>query len=186
LLLFTPAKGFSQGNSDWSVDIGLTQTYPGFFNLYKGSVDMGTDYRMKLKGNLFAGAGFWVQFLKLNGTQSKTVVYKPKLNLEYRFGVSKSFGIVPSISAGYSFMNLKNNEYGYSSTRSGINISPGLRFVWKTKLRTDFYVYGRYDYIKLAKDEEFTKLDYYRNVNLSSFGIGVIIKQKKYGQPEKY
>ncbi len=186
LLLILSFSGFSQRESDWTIDIGLTQTYPGFFNLYNGSVDMGIGYSVKLTGELFVGGYFGVQFLKLDGTQSKTIVYKPKLNLNYRFRIGNSFSIISWFSVGYSFLNIKNSEYNYTDTQSGLNISPELKFLWNTQTRIDYYFYGRYDYIKLSKDAGFTHLEYYRNIDLTSFGIGIVIKQKEYELPEKY
>jgi hypothetical protein len=178
-LLFLSLSGFSQHESSWTADIGLTQTYPGFFNLYDGSVDIEAGYQTKLVGSLFAGGSFGVQFLKLDGSLSKTIVYKPKLNLSYRLKAGKNFRVIPLFSVGYSFLNIKNNEYGYATTQSGLNLSPELKLLWKTGIRTDFYFYGRYDYIKLNEDTDFTHLNYYRNVSLTSFGIGIVIKQKK-------
>jgi len=183
LLAFT---GLSQRKSNWTVDIGKTQTYPGFFYLYDGSVDLSVGYHLNIADNLFVGGAFGLQFLGLNGTQSKTVIYKPKLILEYHIRSGKSFNIVPLIAVGYSFLKIKNNEYGYSSLQQGFNISPELKLLWKTGLQTDFYLFGRYDYVKLIKDEDFTFLNYYRNANITSFGIGVVIKRKKHAQPEKY
>ena len=185
-LLFLSLSGFSQPESAWTVDIGLTQTYPGFFNLYNGSADIEAGYQTKLAGGLFAGGSFGVQFLKLDGSQSKTIIYKPKLSLHYTLKAGKSFRVVPLVSVGYSFLNIKNNEYGYATTQSGLSLSPELKLLWKTEIRTDFYFYGRYDYVKLSEDKEFTHLNYYRNVNLTSFGIGIVIKQRKNELPEKY
>ena len=184
-VMLTPLTGFSQRESNWTFDIGLTQTYPGFFNLYNGSVDAAAGYNMKLTHGLFAGASFGIQFLKLNGTQSKTVVYKPKIIIHYRFGIGKNFNIVPWVSAGYSFLNIKNREYNYAETQQGFNLSPELKLLWNTKTRVDVYIYGRYDYIKLNEDADFTRLNYYRDVHLTSFGIGVLIKKKKHEVPEK-
>jgi hypothetical protein len=185
-LLFLSLSGFSQRESNWTIDIGLTQTYPGFFILYNGSVDIGAGYNTKLTGDLFGGGSFEVQFLKLSGTQSRTTIYKPKLNLHYRFKVGKSFSIIPWFSVGYSFLNIKNTEYNYADTQSGLNISPELKLLWNTQTRIDYYFYGRYDYIKLSKDAGFTHLKYYRNIDLTSFGIGILIKQKEHELPEKY
>jgi hypothetical protein len=160
------------------VDAGLTQTYKGFFYLFDGIVDVGAGYNHHLVKGLFAGPSLHLDFLNRKNTSGRTLVYKPKVNILYEIQITNRFGIVPVASVGYSFLNISNKEFGYKETQQGINLSGDLRFIWKTNDRLDFYIFGRYDYIFLDKDEEFTRLDYYRNVYLTSFGIGIKIKPK--------
>lgn len=180
ILLAFSLSLFSQENKNFTFDLGLSQTYKGFFYLYDGLVDIGIGYNIKLTGNLFGGLSFHVDYLNRKNTPAKTFVYRPKLDLFYRFNVSPRFSIVPVVSVGYSFLNLVNKEFDYSETQQGINTAAELRFAWNTKKRIDYYLFGRYDYIYLDKDEDFTRLEYFRNVHLSGFGIGIKIKPKNY------
>jgi len=68
--------------------------------------------------------------------------------------------------------------------QSGVNIAPELKISWRTNARVQYYIFGRYDFIYLDEDKDFTKLEYYRKVNLTSFGIGIFIKSKQNENPE--
>ena len=52
LLTFTLSV-FSQEKSNFSFDLGLSQTYKGFFYLYDGVVDVGIGYNIKMIGGLY-------------------------------------------------------------------------------------------------------------------------------------
>lgn len=170
---------WGQEKSNISIDLGLANTHKGFFYLYQGMVDMNLGYSLKLWKGLYAGAAFQTEYLRLKNTQARTFIFKPKVNLHYYIDFSKKFSFVPWISAGYSFLQIKNKEFGYSVHVAGLNLSPELKLIRKTKSRVNYYIFGRYDYIYLNDDPGFTKLEYFRNVHISSFGIGIFIKPKK-------
>lgn len=87
------------------------------------------------------------------------------------------------IFVGYSFINLSNGEYNYAETQNGFNTGAELKFIWYSQAKVDYFIFGRYDFIYLDEDLNFTHLEYYRKVHLSSFGIGIKIKPQK---SEKY
>jgi hypothetical protein len=99
--------------------------------------------------------------------------------LSYDINLGSWFTINPVIFVGYSFLNLSNEEYDYSENQNGLNCGGDLRLVWRTEKRVDFYIFGRYDYIYLTEDINFTQLEYYRRVHLTSFGIGLKIKSRR-------
>jgi len=138
---------FSQETSNFSFDLGLSQTYKGFFYLYDGVVDVGIGYNIKIIGGLYGGLSFHVDYLNRKNTPARSIVYKPKLDLIYSFRVNPRFSIIPVVSIGYSFLNLVNKEFDYSETQQGINPAAELRLAWNTKKRIDYYLFGRYDYI---------------------------------------
>lgn len=178
LLLFW-MFGFSQPENYWSADLGLNQTHKGFFKLYDGIIDFGTNYNQKLTGSLYGGAGFYMHFISRTNTSARTVFYNPKANLHYIIRLSGRVGLIPQASVGYSFVRLSNKEFNYTELQSGINTSADLRVQWFTEKPVDFYAFGRFDYTYLRKDTEFSILNYYRNIYLTSFGAGIRIKPGK-------
>jgi len=170
---------FAQEKKNFSVDIGLVNTHKGLFYLYQGMIDLNIGYNLKLWNGLYAGAAFQTEYLSVKNTQARTLILKPKVNLHYYINFSEKFSLVPWISVGYSFLQIKNKEFDYSDNVAGLNLSPELKFIRKTKSRVNYYIFGRYDYIYLNDDPEFTKLEYFRDVHISSFGIGIFIKPKK-------
>lgn len=178
LLLFW-MFGFSQPEKYWNIDLGLNRTHNGFFKLYDGIIDVGANYNHKFIGNLYGGAGFYLHYIKRTNTSARTVFYNPKANLHYIIRLSGRVGLIPKASLGYSFVRLSNKELNYSEMQSGINTSADLRLQWFTEKPIDFYAFGRFDYTYLNKDTDFTVLDYYRNIYLTSFGIGIRIKPGK-------
>lgn len=175
ILLFS-ISGFSQETHSLQFDVGLTQTHQDFFSLYDGVIEGGGAYYIGLTKNLFTGLSFHLNYLSRKNTKAKTLVYKPKINLQYFIHISRSFAIVPGLSAGYALIKLKNSEFDYRDFQSGGNVGTDLKFVWTRPLKTEFYFFGRFDFIYLKKDAEFTQLNYYRNVYLTSFGLGINIK----------
>ena len=141
-------------------------------------VDINIGYNLKLRNGLYGGAAFQTEYLKLNNSQARTLIFKPKINLHYNINFSEKLSLVPWMSVGYSFLQIKNKEFGYSDNVAGLNLSPELKLVRKTQSRVNYYIFGRYDYIYLNEDPEFTKLEYFRDVHLTSFGIGIYIKPK--------
>ena len=178
ILILISLNSFSQERNNISIDLGLANTHKGFFYLYQGMVDANIGYNLKLWNGLYGGAAFQTEYLKLNNTQANVLIFKPKINLHYYINFSDKFSIVPWMSVGYAFLQIKNKEYDYSDNVAGLNLSPELKLVRKTQSRVNYYIFGRYDYIYLNEDPEFTKLEYFRDVHLTSFGIGIYIKPK--------
>lgn len=167
---------YAQNGSNYNVELGLVQNHQRFLKLYNGVIDVGGGYNQKITGNLYAGIALNLSFLNRSGTSSRAVSYKPVFNIHYYFNFSERIALVPVVNIGYSFLSLSNKEYEYKETQSGLISGGTLRLHWKTKQLLDYYIFGRFDYIYLNKDETFTKLEYYRSVYLTSFGIGVRIK----------
>ncbi|MBN2172946.1 MAG: hypothetical protein JW731_02360 [Bacteroidales bacterium] len=171
---------FGQQRGYFYADAGMSQTYQGFFYLFDGIVDIGGGYDYHLLNNLYVGPSLHFDFLNRKNTSGRTLLYKPKLNILYEIKVAKRFYITPVASIGYAFFNISNKEFNYKEIQQGIMLGGDLRLTWKTQEQLDFYLFGRYDYIYLDKDDNFTLLEYYRNVNLTSFGIGINIKPKNH------
>lgn len=176
LFIFYAGYCFSQPDKYWNVDIGLLQNHNGFFKLYDGVLDIGFNYNHKLVGSLYGGAGFYLKFLNRKNTTSRTTFYNPKVNLHYVIKLSERLALTPQGAIGYSFVNLSNKEFNYSEIQSGFNTTAELKFHWLTEEKVDYYIFGRYDFTWLNNDADFTLLDYYRKINLTSFGIGIRIK----------
>jgi hypothetical protein len=170
---------FSQEKKYFTFDAGLSQNHKGFFTLYSGIVELGGSYNLKMFGNLYAGGSFHLNYLKRTNTSSGTIFYKPQLNLHYNFKITQRIYLTTLAALGYSFVTVSNEEFSYKESQHGINPSAELRIFWRTKGKTDFYLFGRYDYIYLAKDENFTRIEYYRRIHLTSFGVGIKIKNKQ-------
>lgn len=170
---------FSQEKRNVTIDIGLSQTYKGFFYLYNGVVEIGAAYNHHIVKSLYGGVSFHIDYLSRSNSSARTIVYKPKLNVNYDFKITPWLSINPMVFAGYSFVNLSNVEFDYAETQKGFNSGVELKFIWYSPASVDYYLFGRYDYIYLKKDINFTHLEYYRKVHLTSFGIGIKIKPKK-------
>ncbi len=179
LILIMSFNGHSQEQPSFTFDLGLSQNYKGFFTLYKGVIDAGAGYNHKIIGNLNAGATFHLGYLKRSNTSSGTIIYKPKINVHYNLMITPKIYLTLLAAFGYSFVSLSNKEYDYQETQQGINPGAELRVSWRTPRKTDFYIFGRYDYIYMAKDETFTQLEYYRQIHLSSFGLGIKVKHSE-------
>lgn len=176
ILILFGLYGYSQPEKYWSADLGLNQVHKGFFKLYDGIVDVGVNYNHKITGNLFGGAGFYLHYIRRTNTSARAVFYNPKANLHYIIQFSRRVGLIPQASLGYSFVRLSNKEFNYSEMQSGLNTSADFRLQWFTEKPVDYYVFGRFDYTFLNKDTDFTVVNYYRNIYLTSFGIGIRIK----------
>lgn len=179
ILLAFAVTGMGQHKKFVTVDLGLLQVHQDFFKLFDGIVDVGASYNRSIKGHLYAGVDFHMGFLHRQNTSSRTTVFKPAFVLNYLFHVSKHLVIIPQAKIGYGFLRLSNGEYNYKETQSGWNPGAELRVQWKRESTLDFYLFGRMDYIYLNKDDSFTKLDHYRHIYLTSFGLGVFIKSAK-------
>ena len=167
---------FTQKASNFQIDAGLTQNHQGFFKLFDGTLDAGAGYNLKLLQDLYGGLAFRIGLLNRENTTSRAIVYRPQLNLHYYFHVTKNVAIIPLVSVGYSFLNLSNKEFGYKELQSGFNSGGELRILWERERKLDFFLFGRFDYIYLDRDESFTRIEYYRKIYLTSFGMGIRIK----------
>lgn len=176
MFLIFSISGFAQKSRSIQFDMGISQTHKDFFQLYNGIIDIGGGYHLGLTKNIFAGLSFHVNYLNRKNTKMRAVVYKPKINLQYYIHITKGIAIVPGLSGGYALINIRNSEYGYSELQKGLNLEAELKTMLTRQAKTDFYLFGRFDYIYLGKDTEFTLLNHYRNVYLTSFGIGINIK----------
>jgi len=163
--------GLAQKSQSIQLDIGISQTHKDFFQLYHGIIDLGGGYHLGLTKNLFAGVSFHVNYLNRKNTKMRAVVYKPKINLQYYIHITKGIAVVPVLSGGYALINIKNSEYGYSDLQTGLNLEAELKAMLTRQAKTDFYLFGRFDYIYLKKDTEFTHLSHYRNVYLTRINI---------------
>lgn len=166
----------AQRDTRINIDLGLVQNYQGFFKLFDGVVSLGAGYNHTLHQNLYGGADFHVGFLRRKNTTARTTIYMPGLILNYGIHVSRKVVIIPQVKLGYALLTISNSEFDYKETQSGWNPGGEVRLRWKQERRLDFYLFGRFDYIYLGRDESFTMLDYYRQVYLTAIGIGVHIK----------
>jgi hypothetical protein len=166
----------SQERHFFSIDLGFTQNHKGFFSLYSGLVDLGGGYHLRIFNHLNSGISLHVNYFKRSNTTASLVIYKPKINLGYDFPVHNKIDIVTQISAGYAILRNSNKEFIYRETKTGLNASAEVKLLWKSITKLNFYLFGRYDYIYLDKDAKFTILEYYRQVNLTAFGLGIRIK----------
>ena len=174
LLALTP--GFPQKASSFHVDLGLVQNHKGFFRLFGGVFEAGAGYNRELLGNLHGGLSMRMSLISRQGTTNRAVCYKPGINLQYYLHLSERIAVVPLAGIGYSFVSVSHQEFDYRETRPGWNPSAALRILWKREKKLDYYVFGNLDYILLNEDEDFTQLRYYREIWISSFGIGLRIK----------
>ena len=168
--------GFAQTGSHINVDLGLTQNHQGFFKLFDGIVDVGASYNHELFKNFYGGFAFHMSFLNRKNTSARTTIFKPGIQLNYIIHLSENIAVIPQGNLGYAILNISNKEYSYKEIQSGWNPGGELRVLWKRDHLLDFYIFGRFDYIYLDEDQSFTMLEYYRNVYLTSFGIGMRIK----------
>lgn len=170
---------FAQEKRNVTIDLGLSQTYKGFFYLYNGIVEVGATYNHQIVKSLYGGGSFHLDYLSRSNSSARTIVYKPKLNFNYNFKINHWFSINPMVNAGYSFVNISNGEFDYTETQMGFNAGVELKLIWYSQASVDYYFFGRYDHLYLKEDVNFTLLEYYRKVHLTSFGLGIKIKPKK-------
>jgi len=173
-------SGFAQNAAWFDADIGLLRNHEGFFKLFDGVVDVGAGYHFPLIKQLDGGIAFHMGVLAYRNTPSRAMIYKPQLNLNYFVHITSRFAIVPEVHGGYSFIGLSNKEYNYTEAQSGLNAGGQLKCLWVTDKKLDYYLFGRYDFIHLSKDPDFTHLEYYRKMNLFSFGLGLRFKSGFY------
>jgi hypothetical protein len=170
---------FSQEQNHFSFDAGLCRNYGGFFDLYNGVAEFGGNYQVHIIHSLYSGIGLHIDYIKRKNTSARTIFYKPQLNIQYIVKINGHFHIVPGFEAGFTFVNLSNKEYHYKETQEGLNFGADLRLLWITKHKTDFYLFVRYDYIHLTEDDDFTRLDRLRKIQLTGIGFGIRLKKVK-------
>jgi hypothetical protein len=129
IFLFFTTSGFSQKANSIQFDLGLTQTHNDFFRLYDGIVDFGGGYYIGLSKNLFSGLSFHINYLNKKNTKSRALVYKPRINLQHKFHISKRIALVPELSGGYSFLQLRNNEFDYKDFQHGPNLETVIKLI---------------------------------------------------------
>jgi hypothetical protein len=171
-----PALMYGQEKSSISIDLGLLWNHKGFFSLYDGVVDVGAGYNHQITGRLYGGFSLHAGFLRRQNTPMRNTILRPGLNVQYPIRMSERVRIIPKVNAGYAFLFISNSEFDYNETQSGWNPGGEVRVLWKQDIPIDLYVFGRFDYIYLSKDETFTRLEHYRNVYLFSAGLGFTIK----------
>jgi hypothetical protein len=179
-IVFIAVSGYAQQWSFITVELGLLRNHQGFFRLYDGVVDAGAGYQFSIFNKLYTGASFHAGFLNFKNTPARSVLYRPNINLQYSIHLSPRFVLDPMAGIGYSFVKITNNEFDYKEILSGMNYTGTLKLRWKSSGKLDYYVFGRYDFIYLNKDEEFTQLEYYRRIQLFAFGMGLHIKARAY------
>lgn len=179
LTLFSCVSLVAQEKRNVTIDLGLSQTYKGFFYLFSGVVEVGAAYNHQIVKSLYGGASFHMDYLSRGNSSARTIVYKPKLNINYNIKTTSWLSINPMVFAGYSFLNISNGEFNYAETQSGFTSGAELKFIWYSEASVDYYLFGRFDFIYLDEDLNFTQLEYYRKVYLTSFGLGIKIKPKK-------
>lgn len=176
MLMSISVVGLPQRASNFEVELGLVQNHRRFFTLFNGVLEAGAGYNRELFRNFYGGASFRMSFLNRKGTAGRSVFYKPGLNLHYHIHLSRAVAVIPQVGINYAVLNVSNKEFSYRENQKGWNPDAQVRVLWKRDKKLDYYVFGRFDYIYLDRDEEFTRLEYYRQVYLTSFGIGLRIK----------
>ena len=167
---------FSQEKFHINVDIGYPSPDEKFFTFYKGvlAANLGVGY--KLTGDLYGGISFNYIYTRQKNPEVRARYYIPALNFKYKQKLPFRFFVLPETGAGLSFINLKSRKYDYNETQKGINLYGKIALGYPICKTFDILVYYRYDYIHLKKDEEFTKLEYFRNLHITNFGISINFK----------
>ena len=167
---------FSQEKFHINVDIGYPSPDEKFFTVYKGVIATNIGAGYKLTGALYGGISFNYIYTRQKNPEVSARYYFPALNIKYKQKLPFRFFVLPEAGVGLSFINLKCSEYDYNDTQKGINMYGKLALGYPICTLFDILVYYRYDYIHLRKDEEFTKLEYFRNLHITNFGIGINLK----------
>ncbi|MCB2221442.1 MAG: hypothetical protein KQI35_13665 [Bacteroidetes bacterium] len=173
-------SGQAQQSSFITAELGLLRNQNGFFRLFDGIVDAGVAYQFSILNKLYGGASFHAGFLNYQNTSAKSVLYRPHLSLQYSIHLSPRIAMEPQAGIGYAFVRITNQEYNYKNMQTGVNYSGTLKLRWKSEGKLDYYLFGRYDFIYLNKDDDFTQLEYYRRIQIFAFGLGLHIKPGKY------
>ena len=170
---------FSQEKFCINVDVGYPSPDERFFIGYKGVITANFGVAYKLTNNVYAGISFNSLFTKQKNPVVNASYYFPAINIKYEQKLPFRFLILPEAGTGLSFLNIKSSQYDYNETQNGINLYGKLAMGYSVNTMLSILIYYRYDYIHLNKDEEFTKLEYFRNLHIKNFGISVNIKFPK-------
>ena len=175
-LFISVIPSFSQEKFYVNVDVGYPSPDEKFFTLYKGVLAANFGVGYKLTNNVYAGISFNSLFIKQKNPVINASYYFPAINIKYEQKLPFRFLILPEAGIGLSFLNLKSRKYDYNETQKGINLYGKIALGYPICKTFDILVYYRYDYIHLKKDEEFTKLEYFRNLHITNFGISINFK----------
>ena len=171
---------YGQKASFVNIDAGLLRSKGDFFKLYNGIVDVGAGYHISILKEFYGGLHFNAGFLNYKNTPARTNLFRPKISLLYTIHLSPRIAIDPLLGIGYTFVRITNDEYAYATTQSGLNYSGKIKMRWKSTGKLDYYLFGSYDFIYLDKDESFTLLNSFRQIQLLTIGLGVNIKSGIY------
>ena len=169
---------FSQEKFHINVDIGYPSPDEKFFTVYKGVIAANIGAGYKLTGALYGGISFNYIYTRQKNPEVNARYYIPALNIKYKQKLPFRFFVLPEIGVGLFFLNLKCSEYDYNDTQKGINLYGKLALGYPVSKLFDILLFYRYDFLHLKKDEEFTRLEYFRNLHISNFGIGINLKIK--------
>lgn len=167
---------FSQEKFHLNIEVGYPAPGEKFFIFYKGVIATNIGVGYKLTGTLYSGFSFSYLYTRQNNPEVSAMYYIPSLNLKYKQKLPFRFFVLPEAGVGLIFINLKCSVYDYYDTQKGGNLYGKLALGYPVFSLFDILVYYRYDYLHLKKDEEFTKLEYFRNLHITNFGIGINIK----------
>ncbi len=173
-IMFCSNNIFAQEKSNINLEISkMFET--SLFNSYR--FDIGTGYNIQ-KNKFFIGASLNITYskLKYSGNDTKTFIIKPRINISYPIDLGGRINFEPKFGLGYSIIYMNSKKYDFTDYQQGINTLFELKFNYMTNTRVDYYFITNYDYIYLKKDENFTKLNYYRKIHLVNFGIGAKLK----------
>ncbi|MFA4852667.1 MAG: hypothetical protein WC868_02415 [Bacteroidales bacterium] len=189
-ILFLSSNIIAQEKSNISLEISKTVKIQSFFDRYR--FDGGTSYNLKIS-NYYIGGSLNITYSKLYyepnltygdyGNDTKTFIIKPRINIAYPIKLSAKVYFVPKFGMGYSIIYMNSKKYDFTDYQYGSNTCLELKLNYITKTKMDYFFLINYDYIYLKKNENFTQLNYYRNVHLLNFGIGA--KLKFYKKDEK-
>lgn len=179
MILLVPVAAYPQKGSNFHVDAGLVQNHQGFLELFDGVVGVSGGYNHELVNNLYGGIHLQTSFLNRTGTTNRAAFYLPGINIHYVISLTAKIGLVPFAGVSFAALNLSNKEFDYREVQTGYGPGTGIRLLWKRDAKAEFYLYSRFDYIHLSKDDDFTRLENYRNMYQTSFGLGIRIKSEK-------
>ncbi|HOF06419.1 MAG TPA: hypothetical protein PLE59_01090 [Bacteroidales bacterium] len=174
-IIFCCNKMFAQEKSNINIEISKPIIEESIFNRYL--FDIGTGYNIR-KNKFFIGGSLNMTYSKLNTKEldTKTFFIKPRISVSYSPVTDKRVTVEPKIGIGYSIIYMNSKKYDFTDYQYGINGLLELKINYNTKKILAPYFVVSYDYMYLKKDENFTQLNYYRNIHLINLGIGVKIK----------
>lgn len=167
---------FSQEKFHFNIDVGYPSPGDKFFTYYKGVIATNIGAGYKLTGTLYSGFSFSYLYTRQNNPEVSARYYIAALNSKYKQKLPFHFFVLPEAGAGVFLLNLKCSEYDYNDSQKGITLYGKLALGYALFPFLDILGYYRYDYLHLKKDKEFTKLEYFRNLHITNFGISINLK----------